>query len=203
VEVLRGLDAIEAVALAAATAELPPNMPCKVVAIDGPGGAGKSTLAARVSRRLSDAPIVHTDDFASWSNPMDWWPRLLEQVLLPLTHRRPARYQRYDWDAEELAEWHTVVGHDYLIIEGVTASRRAFRPYLALSVWVVTAREECLRRGLERDGEEELQAWRDWQVAEDAYIASEHPESSADLVVSGEGGRPWTGPGRPDETTEP
>jgi hypothetical protein len=53
------------------------------VAIDGRGGSGKSTLAARISAR-GGAFIVHTDDFASWENPVDWWPRLVEQVLRPL-----------------------------------------------------------------------------------------------------------------------
>jgi hypothetical protein len=72
-----------------------------------------------------------------------------------------------------------------------------------VTVWVSATREECLRRGLERDGEQALDAWRKWQAAEDAYIASEHPDRSSDLTVSGEGGQPWTGPGRPDKTREP
>jgi cytidylate kinase len=44
----------------------PPDMRTKIVAIDGCGGAGKSTLAARIAPRLVDAPVIHTDDFASF-----------------------------------------------------------------------------------------------------------------------------------------
>jgi cytidylate kinase len=40
-------------------------MHCRVVAIDGPGGAGKSTLAAQVAVVLH-AQVVCTDDFATW-----------------------------------------------------------------------------------------------------------------------------------------
>jgi len=48
-----------------------------IVAIDGPGGAGKSSLANRLAEELG-APVVRTDDFASWENPVDWWPELIE-----------------------------------------------------------------------------------------------------------------------------
>src|SRR6478672_9439015 len=126
----------------------------KVIAIDGLGGSGKSTLAEKVAKGLNGAPIIHTDDFASWDNPLNWWPRLIDQVLRPLSENRSARYQRYDWIAKSLAEWHNVDPSEYLVVEGVSSSRKAFRPYLAFSIWVEMPREERLRRGLERDGED-------------------------------------------------
>src|SRR5262245_15075629 len=61
----------------------PQTMDVRVVAVDGHGGAGKTTLAARLAVALGDAPAVHPDDFASWDHPLDWWPRLIEQVLQP------------------------------------------------------------------------------------------------------------------------
>lgn len=64
----------------------------RIVAIDGRGGAGKSTLAARLSELLGGAPVVHTDDFASWDNPIDWWPELLAQVLEPLARGDAASF---------------------------------------------------------------------------------------------------------------
>ncbi|MFI9404468.1 uridine kinase [Nocardia sp. NPDC052316] len=79
----------------------------KLVAIDGPGGAGKSTLAAQLARAC-DATVVPTDSFASWDNALDWWPRLERQVLEPLGRDEVGRYQRYDWEQRELAEWHEV-----------------------------------------------------------------------------------------------
>jgi uridine kinase len=197
-----GEAAVATVATLAMSASPPPGMSCKVVGIDGPGGAGKSTLAARTARLLNDAPVVHTDDFATWENPLNWWPRLIDQVLVPLSRGLPARYQRYDWDAQQLAEWHEIANGNYLIIEGVTSTRSEFRPYLTVKVWISTSREECLRRGLERDGQAAADAWREWQAAEDEYVSRDHPEQNADLVVSGEHGQPWAGPGRPDKTQE-
>jgi uridine kinase len=162
-----------------------PTMTTKVVAIDGPGGSGKSTLAARLSPGLGDAPIVHTDDFASWETPLEWWPRLLTQVLAPLAVNMPARYQRYDWETRNLAEWHEIQPTAFVILEGVSASRAAFRPFLSYSIWVETPRDERLRRGLERDGVEATDQWRAWMAAEDDYIQREQPIEKADSIIDG------------------
>lgn len=159
-------------------------MSSRVIAIDGPGGAGKSGLAAKVAAALH-AQVVCTDDFASWEQPLEWWPRLIEQVLHPLSRNQPGRYQRSDWDTRQLAEWHDVPIAPFLVLEGVSSSRAAFAPYLAFKVWVETPREERLRRGLERDGQDALELWREWMGREDAYIAAERPHERADLVVYG------------------
>src|ERR1700680_4015294 len=90
------------------SAKAPGKMLSKVIAIDGPGGAGKSTLAAKISMALDDAPIIHTDDFASWENPLNWWPGVIEQVLKPLSANKSAHYQRYDWNTKQLSEWHDI-----------------------------------------------------------------------------------------------
>jgi len=155
-----------------------------IVGIDGCGGAGKSTLAAQLATLLPGSPVIHTDDFASWDNPLNWWPRLIEQVLEPLHRREPARYQRFDWDRRELAEWHDVTA-TIVILEGVSATRREFRPYLALSIFVTCPREIRLQRGLARDGEEAVGLWHEWMRQEDLYVADHKPEERADYIVSG------------------
>jgi len=67
------------------------NAEVRLVAIDGPGGSGKTTFAAQLALAANDAPILHTDDFASAADPINWWPRLLEQVVLPMSDGRPSR----------------------------------------------------------------------------------------------------------------
>jgi uridine kinase len=156
----------------------------RIVAVDGRGGAGKSTLAERLARELG-ATIVHTDDFASWENPVDWWPALLEQVLEPLARGEPAAFVPNSWGGPP-KERVVVEPGGVVVLEGVTASRAAFRPYLAYSIWVETPRELCLARGLERDGEEARPQWEAWMEAEDAYIAAERPAEHADLIVRGD-----------------
>jgi hypothetical protein len=73
-----------------------PEQGTRLVAIDGGGGSGKTTFAARLAAGLGGAPIVPTDDFASAEIPIDWWPRMRDQVILPLRKGGSARYQRYD-----------------------------------------------------------------------------------------------------------
>jgi uridine kinase len=67
----------------------------------------------------------------------------------------------------------------------VSASRKAFRPFLALAVWVATPRDVRLRRGLERDGQAAYDQWLEWMGEEDAFVARERPDEFADLIVSG------------------
>lgn len=162
-----------------------PAMTTRVIAIDGPGGSGKSTLAAHLSSALGRVPIIHTDDFASWDTPLEWGPRLLTQALEPLSVNKPARYRRYDWGTRSLADWREVPPATFVILEGISASRDRFRPFLSYTIWVETPRNDRLRRGLERDGVGARDQWRAWMAQEDAYIERERPAEKADAVVEG------------------
>ena len=162
----------------------PADMATRVIAVDGPGGAGKSTLAAYLAREL-DASVVHTDDFASWDNPIDWWPEVIEKVLAPLAAGRSACYTPTTWGGPQKDNVVIEPG-GLVVLEGVTASRRAFRPYLAYSIWVETARELRLRRGMQRDGQDARADWECWMAGEDAYIEQERPEEQADAVLPGD-----------------
>lgn len=176
-------DIVEAVRLA----QPPPGMQTRVVGVDGEGGAGKSTVARRLSSAFPQHALLHTDDIASEELPLDWWPRVLSQVLEPLATGRPARWQRYDWERRELAEWHEIdPGLPVLVLEGVSAMRLAFEPYLTYRIWVHTPPETRLRRGIERDGPEMAEQWDIWIADEDDYVARERPVQRADLIVSGE-----------------
>jgi len=72
------------------------------------------------------------------------------------------------------------------VLEGVTASRSAFRPYLAYSIWIETDRAARLQRGIDRDGEDAREQWERWMEAEDHYIESERPAEHANVVVPGD-----------------
>ena len=170
--------------LAARILALPATVP-RMIAVDGPGGAGKSAFAARLSAALGGAPIVHTDDFASWDNPIDWWERLQRQVVDPLAAGCTARYQRYDWDQRGLAEWHNVPLAPVVLIEGMSSARRAIATRLALAVWMHTPRSLRLKRGLKRDGAEALPRWESWMAAEDAHFLADRTIDRCAVLVDG------------------
>jgi len=171
-------------------AQLPSGAVTKIVAIDGGGGAGKSTLAQHLSAWLGGAPVISTDDFASWGVPLEWWPRLLEQVLKPLAAGQSAHYQRYDWGKLELTEWRSVAPGGVIILEGVSSLRREFRPYLAYRIWIEVSPELRLKRGLARDrgieGENNRDRWLKWQAAEIKHFKADQPELAADIIINGE-----------------
>jgi uridine kinase len=170
--------------IAIRSSRAPAGVQTRVVAVDGLGGAGKTSLALWLSKSL-DAPVIHTDDFASWENPVDWWPHLVELALEPLAAGTPARYRPTRWGGADRAPVR-IEPADVVILEGVTASREAFQPFLAYSIWIETPRELRLQRGLERDGADAKARWEQWMEAEDRYAEREQPAERADCVLSGD-----------------
>jgi hypothetical protein len=48
----------------------------------------------------------------------------LKQVLQPINQDIEGHFQRYDWEKDDLAEWHTVPIGGIVIIEGIYSIRR-------------------------------------------------------------------------------
>jgi uridine kinase len=156
------------------------------IGIDGYGGSGKSTFAARVQQALPHATLIHIDDFAAPGIPEWDWDRFRAQVLLTLLAGRRGRYQRWDWHRNEGAEWHDVPTGGPVIVEGVSSTRHEVGAPWVVTVWVETPRDVRLERAVARDGEAMLPMWLDvWLPSEDAYVARENPTERVDFIVSG------------------
>lgn len=160
----------------------------RLVLIDGPGGAGKTTFARHLSSVLSaDAPVqtLHGDDmYEGW----DGLPRLadvlIDQVLAPLAVGMPAVFRKWDWYAGGRGEQVIVSPRSVLIIEGVGVAMKTARAHASLVVWVEAPPDVCLRRGLERDGERLRSEWKQWQLAERQEFDKEETRAAADVVIS-------------------
>lgn len=187
-------------AVLAALAALPRPSAPTLVAIDGGGGAGKSTLAAALARLLAPgSSVVSIDDFyrpapeaeraaldpqQGYERYFDW-QRLRAQVLAPLRAARPARYQRYDWGSERLEDWLVVEPEGTVIVEGVYTLRRELAPLYDLRVWIDAP--EPLRMARQRARAADPEGWQErWAAAEDHYARHYHPRARADLVVRGD-----------------
>ncbi len=164
----------------------------RVVGVDGPSGSGKSTLARRLRERLPGAGLVEVDDFVSWADFSGWWPRFVAQVLDPIAGHRDARYQVRDWVNDEfgtgLGGWKTLAWSPVVIVEGVTCTRRAARPYLAYSIWVEAPEAVRLERGVARDGESHRELWLRWMGEEREFFTADQTRERADLRVAGSPG---------------
>jgi uridine kinase len=162
-----------------------PGVACRIIAVDGCGGAGKTRLATYLSDAIG-CPIVHTDDFASPTCPLDWYQRAISEFLEPVCAGRVSSFRRTDWICNgKPGDILTVNPSPLIIFEGVSASRRAFDRFLTFRLWVATPRTIRLQRGILRDGEAMRAQWLRWMDEEDSYVAAEHPDKRADVIVSG------------------
>jgi uridine kinase len=176
--------------IAAAILGRPARGPLRLVAVDGRAGSGKSTFARYLSGALGQAPVLRLDDFLSWDDLTEFWPRLEAQALLPLFQARNARYQARDWDNDpygrKLGEWKELPFAEVVVLEGVGSAREQIRNRLAYAIWIETPRPVCLERGILRDGKERRGLWTDWQKREDAFFDADPVKERVDLVVDGQ-----------------
>ncbi|MES2225302.1 MAG: hypothetical protein V4480_00645 [Patescibacteria group bacterium] len=162
------------------------------IAVDGHGGSGKSTLAKWLAQKL-DAELIQTDDFASWDNPLNWWSLVIERVFTPIENgAKTLNYPRSKWWENHYPE--PVADQPIsriMVLEGVSSSRKEFKDYISLTIFVDTPKEICLQRGIERDSgtgktQEEIAAmWQEWFEEEEVYMQRDNPKARADIVIDG------------------
>ena len=161
----------------------------RLICIDGPAGAGKTTLAEQIAGPTG-ARVVHMDDlYPGWNGLFDVEPEVLG-LLLPLAAGNTGHYRRYDWTAQEYRETHHVDPVPLLVLEGVGSGNRAWRHLVTTLVWVGASADVRLARGLARDGEAVREEWLAWMRDEDRLFAREMTRDAADLVVQTHGPEP-------------
>ena len=168
-----------------------------VVAVDGPGASGKSTIARQLAQ-ATGAALVHTDDFFRWppcsagaSAPGQMtiesyydWRRIRIEALEPLRARAKATFRQFDWDTGTVQNGLvTVEPGELVVLEGVFSSAPQLGDLIDRSVFVETAQAERFRRLRARVSPDE---WDDgWLAAEQAYFDTLRPPGSFSLVVPG------------------
>jgi uridine kinase len=162
-----------------------------LVAIDGHGGAGKSSLAQRIKDALDDVTVVCLDAFSRPTVTGTDWKQFMDQVLDPIVSGRSGRYQYWDWDHYCPGGWVDVPVGGVVVVEGVGATRRELGQPWHLTIWVAAPAHLRLQRGVERYGEAMRSVWTDrWMPQEDAYVAEQQPAERADLLVDGTASSP-------------
>jgi uridine kinase len=165
----------------------------RLLAVDGPSGAGKTTVATALVPLLTaegaEVAVVPTDHFATWSDPVSWWPRLVDGVLAPFRNGRAGRYRRTEWvHGEPRPGAHVDVPvPDVLLLEGVSSGRRSVRDLVTLLVWVdLPDQAGRLARAVARDGESSRARLSAWQRFERGWFTVDGTRSAANAILSGE-----------------
>lgn len=175
-------DVVRQIVRAAARTVAPLGGP-KVVAIDGPSGAGKTTLAQAVAAELG-CPLAHMDDlYPGWDGLAAAVDLVSDHVLEPLSQGRPASYQVWDWALRTWGAAVIVPPTDLLVLEGCGSSVGRAGEYAALRVWVDSAASVRMQRGIERDGETYRPYWQRWAAQEQALFDADQTAQRADVTV--------------------
>ena len=172
-----------------------------IIAIDGRGGAGKSTLARNLSATL----------FGSIKIEFDWFHlpralvtdsvrfdigRFLSEVLIPFqAGKSNLTFAKYNWGyMGGIPDGHkplTTIENvqNVLIVEGCETFHPHLTDHYDLRIWVNTDLDESLRRGIRRDIDEYgldpdtvHKAWEEWAVSQERVLKDKIWESRADVV---------------------
>ncbi|MBB5082268.1 uridine kinase family protein [Nonomuraea endophytica] len=160
----------------------------RVIAIDGRGGAGKTTLAKRLREVVTNSAIVHTDDIA-WNHAyFDWGSVLVENILRPLHRGEAVNFRPDAWITHDRPGSITIPADaDVIWVEGTGTIREELAPWLDASVWIQGDLDGQERLLVIRDGDspEQLEHVARWLLEELPFILREQPWARATMIVAG------------------
>ncbi len=171
--------------LAAALDEVAAGWP--VILVDGPAGAGKSTLAADIAEYLAprSVGVIHMDDlYDGWDGLSgDLGDYLAEEIEPQLRAGDEIVHRSYDWHAGAFGAQVHLPATDVVILEGVGAGHPTLADVADLLVWVEADPQVCARRWRDRDGPAMNEYADRWREQQDAHFQRYRTRERADVTV--------------------
>jgi uridine kinase len=159
-----------------------------LIAIDGPAGSGKTSLASQLSNNLKSVTTIHMDDlYNGWEDALTatLTRNLEEWVINPMTQFQSVRYQKFNWSTNEYGPAVEVRDIQLLILEGVGAAQEIIRQSADLTIWIEVGPQIGLARVLNRDGDQLLPYMLKWQERESAHFLMDQTKENCQIFVDG------------------
>ena len=160
----------------------------RLIAIDGRGGAGKSTLVGRLGALVPASGVVHTDDVAWNQAYFDWGHLMVENILRPLHRGEAVDFRPPAWiEHGRPGAIRVPAGADVVWVEGTGIVRDELAPWIDASIWVQGDLDEQERRLVARDSDSVAQQHHiaAWLAEELPLMLREQPWRKATVVVAG------------------
>lgn len=168
-----------------------------IIAIDGRCGAGKTTVAAELQKRL-DCNVVHMDDFflrqeqkteqrlATAGENIDH-ERFLREVLLPLSRNKAFSYRPYNCKRQALAEPVRVLPKSVTVIEGSYSCHSALWDYYDLHVFMDIDSDSQMKRIIARNADMAEVFKKKWIPLEEKYFKAFNIKERCELCIKHNG----------------
>ena len=155
-----------------------------MIAIDGPAGSGKTTLASELADALDETLVLNTDQlYPGWDGLAEGAQRLVDDVLLPLSAGLAATVRPWDWNSGSEAAPRKLPACETLIVDGAGCGSRAAAELVSMIIWLDADPVLRKQRALERDGEMFAPHWGSWAQQETELFEREQTRERADLVI--------------------
>ncbi|CAB4714222.1 MAG: AAA family ATPase [Actinobacteria bacterium] len=160
-----------------------------LIAIDGPAGAGKTTLAAKLLEEFSatqTVAVIHMDDlYNGWTDALgDELSQKLGQIVRQYSLGRVFEIEIFDWSSMKFVGVQRIQPTDVLILEGVGAAQKIVRDADAITYWLDIEPAIGLERVLARDGQEIEVFMHQWQLDQEIHFVRDKTRENAQHIQS-------------------
>jgi uridine kinase len=163
--------------------------PHPIITIDGPAGAGKTTLAEHVSAAMSlkyKCTTLHMDDlYNGWETPFD---HHLTDALIGAcrAHQKSQKISLsiYNWGTGKYGAVQEVPPCQLLILEGVASSQLVIREFVTASIWIDIDPAVGVERVLLRDGDAISHQMNSWLNKQAQHFLDNDSQNASDFVLT-------------------
>ena len=160
-----------------------------IIAIDGPAGAGKTTLASTLSLALSPhmtTTVIHMDQlYPGWEGALG---EDLTKTLTWLTAchkaKKPLLFSSFNWMSNEFDSPKLHPSTHLLILEGVASAQIAIEESLATSIWLDLDPAIGYQRVIDRDGENISREMKQWLLIQEQHFAADRTKERCEFLLS-------------------